>query len=126
MSSEPGRAGSGRRSRLRLLLQAGAVSIVALLLGWKWGPILAFTIIATAITIVVIVIYMTVCLGSIIYYWTQKREEFNVWLHGVFPVLGAVAFALPLYYQYNPLPDYPIRYANWAAIGSSRGPNRNR
>jgi amino acid transporter len=60
---------------------------------------------------------MAVCLGSIVYYWTQKREEFSIWLHGVFPVLGAVAFAFPLYYQYNPLPDYPIRYANWAAIG---------
>jgi amino acid transporter len=106
-----------RTPHVAIVLNVVGGAVVALLLGWKWGPITAFTIIATAITIVVIVIYMAVCLGSIVYYWTQKRAEFNIWLHGVFPVLGAVAFAFPLYYQYNPLPAYPIRYANWAAIG---------
>jgi amino acid transporter len=106
-----------RTPHVAIVLNVFGGLIVALLLGWKWDPITAFTIIAVTITIVVIVIYMAVCLGSIVYYWTQKREEFSIWLHGVFPVLGAVAFAFPLYYQYNPLPDYPIRYANWAAIG---------
>jgi amino acid transporter len=106
-----------RTPHVAIVLNVFGGLIVALLLGWKWDPITAFTIIAVTITIVVIVIYMAVCLGSIVYYWTQKREEFSIWLHGVFPVRGAVAFAFPLYYQYNPLPDYPIRYANWAAIG---------
>ena len=33
------------------------------------------------------------------------------------PILGAAAFVPPLYYQYFPLPAYPVRYANWVALG---------
>ena len=29
----------------------------------------------------------------------------------------AAAFVPPLYYQYFPLPGYPVRYANWVALG---------
>ncbi len=31
----------------------------------------------------------------------------------VVPAIGALFFLVPLYYQYSPLPDYPIRWANW-------------
>jgi amino acid transporter len=89
---------------------------LALLAGWRWGPFTAFVILATATVIVVLLIYMTVCIASSVFYWRQRRSEFNVFLHLVFPALGALAFIGPLYYQYHPLPPYPIRYANWIAI----------
>ncbi|MBA2462530.1 MAG: APC family permease [Actinobacteria bacterium] len=91
--------------------------IIALLMGWKWDPLTAFVIIATAVTIVVICVYITVCVACAAYYWREKRSEWNPWLHGVFPAVGALAFLAPLYYQFNPLPPYPIRYANWIAVG---------
>lgn len=91
--------------------------VVALLMGWKWGPLTAFVIIATAVTIVVICVYITVCIACIAYYRGEGKAAWNPWLHLVFPVLGALAFLAPLYYQFNPLPDYPIRYANWIALG---------
>src|SRR3954447_17401323 len=47
---------------------------VALLLGWKWTPLIGFFIIATEAVILVIVVYMLVMLGSIRYYWVKKRE----------------------------------------------------
>jgi amino acid transporter len=72
---------------------------------------------ATAATVVVILVYMLVMAGSIRYYLTEKRSEFNWFLHLVCPVAGIVLFAFPLYYQYNPLPPYPIRYAVWVALG---------
>jgi amino acid transporter len=90
--------------------------IIALLLGWKWGPLLAFATIATAITVVVILIYIAVCLGSIVYYLRERRAEFNPLLHLVFPLLGATAFAFPLYYQFRDWPDNPLGYGNWVAI----------
>jgi len=74
-------------------------------------------LIATAITIVVIVIYILVCLGTVVFYLRDARSEFNPLLHLVFPVLGAVAFAFPLYYTYKDRSDYPVGYANWIAIG---------
>ncbi len=90
--------------------------VLSLLMGWKWGPLTAFIIIATAVTIVVILVYMTVCLGTFVFYWRERRSEFNPLLHGAVPILGMLAFVGPLYYQYRPLPDYPVRIANWVAI----------
>jgi amino acid transporter len=69
------------------------------------------------VTLVVICVYIAVCVGCTVYYWREKRSEWNPWLHGVFPVLGAIAFLAPLYYQFNPLPDYPIRWGTWIAVG---------
>ena len=99
-------------------IAVSAVGVVlALLMGWKWDPLTAFVIIATAVTIVVICLYITVCVACAVYYRREKRSQWNVWLHGVFPVVGILAFLGPLYYQYRPLPPYPTRYANWIAIG---------
>jgi amino acid transporter len=87
------------------------------ILGWKWGPLNGFIMLATAATVVVIIVYMLVMAGSIRFYLTEKRAQFNPLLHLVFPIAGIVLFAFPLYYQYFPLPAYPIRYAVWVALG---------
>ena len=91
--------------------------LLALLMAWKWTPLVAFSIIAVAVTIVVICVYITVCIATIVYYRRERPELFNPWLHAVFPFAGAILFLAPLYYQYRPLPAYPVRYANWIAIG---------
>jgi amino acid transporter len=106
-----------RTPHVAIIAQTVLGLAVALLMGWKWGPFTAFVIIATVITILVIVVYITICIACIVFYLRDRRPEFNPLLHGLFPVLGALAFLPPLYYQYRPLPPYPIRYANWAAIG---------
>jgi amino acid transporter len=90
--------------------------VIALLLGWIWTPLEAFATIATAITVVVILIYIAVCVGTIVYYLRERRAEFNPLLHLVFPILGAAAFAFPLFYQYRDWPDAPLGYGNWVAI----------
>jgi len=90
--------------------------VLALLLGWKWGPLNGFGVISYAATSLVIVVYITVCLATISYYWRQARSEWNWWLHGIFPALGALAFLPPLYYQYRPLAPEPLRFGNYAAI----------
>ncbi len=89
---------------------------LALLLGWKWDPLTAFVTIATAITVVVILIYIAVCIGTIVYYQREKRDEFHVLKHLVYPALGAIAFACPLYYQFKDWPANPVGYGNWVAI----------
>jgi amino acid transporter len=96
----------------------GALAVaVALLACWAWGLQMGFVVLATAATIVVILIYIAVCAASVAYYRRRRRAEFDAVLHGAFPLLGAAAFAAPLYFQYRPLPPYPIRYGNWIAIG---------
>jgi amino acid transporter len=105
-----------RTPHVAIILDIVGGTILALLLGWKWSPLEAFATIATAITVVVILIYIAVCIGTIVFYLRDRREEFNVFLHLIFPVLGAVAFAFPLYYQFKDWPDNPLGYGNWVAI----------
>jgi amino acid transporter len=100
-----------------ILLNMAIALFLSFALGWKWGPLNGFIMLATAATVVVILVYMLVMAGSIRYYLTEKRDQFNWFLHLVCPIAGIVLFAFPLYYQYNPLPAYPIRYAVWVALG---------
>lgn len=90
---------------------------VALLMGWKWSPLTAFGIISYALTSLVIVVYILLCVSTFVLYRREASLEFKPILHGLFPALGALAFLAPLYYQYSPLAPYPLRYGNWAAIG---------
>src|SRR6266542_1630659 len=63
--------------------------LVALLLGWKWGPLNAFGVLSFALTSLVILVYMALCVA---------------------------AFVPVLWYQFHPLAPYPLRYGNWGAI----------
>lgn len=97
---------------------SGFALVLALLVGWKWDPGTGFGIIATAAVPLVILVYMLVCLGCIVHYWTRRRSEWNPFLHLVLPLGGIVLFFFPLYYQYYKVPPgYPFKYANWVALG---------
>jgi amino acid transporter len=100
-----------------IIAQTALGIVVALLMGWKWGALNAFGIISYALTSLVILVYITVSISAFVYYRREHRAEFNAWLHGVFPIAGALLFLPPLYYQFRPLPPYPLRYGNWGAIG---------
>jgi amino acid transporter len=92
--------------------------VLSFVLGWKWGPLVGFALIATLAVIVVVIVYILICLGCIWHYWTKRRAEFNPLLHFVLPLAGAVLFFFPLYYEYVKFPPtYPIKYANWFALG---------
>ena len=92
--------------------------VSSFILGWKWGPLVGFALIATLAVIVVVVVYILICLGCIWHYWTKRRAEFNWFFHFVLPAAGAVLFFFPLYYEYVKFPPtYPIKYANWFALG---------
>src|SRR5207302_6158805 len=85
--------------------------VLSLILGWKWGPLVGFALIATLAVIVVVIVYILICLGCIWHYWTKRRAEFNPLLHLVLPLAGAVRFFFPLYYEHVMfLPASPIQY----------------
>jgi amino acid transporter len=89
--------------------------VLSIILGWKWGPLNGFYMLATAATVVVILVYMLVMLGCAVYFWRGGR--FNPLLHGLFPLGGIVLFAFPLFYQFHPIPPAPLNYAVWWAVG---------
>src|SRR5919197_5553879 len=87
--------------------------VLSLLVGWKWGPLNGFALIATLAVPLVIVVYMLVCTGCLWHYWTVRRAQFNPLLPLVLPIGGIVLFFFPLYSQfYNVPPGYPIKYGN--------------
>ena len=91
--------------------------MLSLLVGWKWNPGVGFGIIATVAVPLVVLVYMLVSVGSIVYYLRQRRSEFDPLLHLILPIGGIVLFFFPLYYQfYKVPPPYPFKYANWVAI----------
>ena len=121
----PRRRGLGRRLQgdglrefktphIAIISMSAFALILSLLVGWKWNPGIGFGVIATPAVPLVIIVYMLVCVGTIVHYWRERRSEFNWLLHSVLPIGGIVLFFLPLYYQLWELPPpYPFKYGNW-------------
>jgi len=98
-----------------IVVQTAVGLVLALLLGWKWGTLTALSILGTTAGISITLCYVVVCLAGIVFFRRERRAQWNPVLHLVLPLIGAGVFVAALWYQYNPLPPYPIRYANWIA-----------
>jgi amino acid transporter len=77
--------------RVGVLVQLVVGLIVALVLGFKYTPQVAFGIIGTAIVVVIVPIYILSNVACIAYFIRHRREEHNWISHGVVPVIGALA-----------------------------------
>jgi amino acid transporter len=65
---------------------------VALPLGFIYNPLTAFSLVATIVTAVIILIYIVLNLACIGFYLGERRSEFSVVWHLILPVLGVLAF----------------------------------
>lgn len=75
-----------------VVLTAGT-AIIAIVVGFiSSGPLDVFAIFGTALTIVFVPIYVLVAVASGIYYWRERRPDFNPLLHVVVPLLAALIF----------------------------------
>jgi amino acid transporter len=72
---------------------------------------------ALSLTLGLIVMYVMASIGVVKYYATEKRAEWNVFVHLLFPVLSAIAMAILGYKSVIPLPDPPARYALYIFLG---------
>jgi amino acid transporter len=79
---------------------------IPLWLGSQYDPLTAFGAVATAIVAVVVAIYIAVNAACIGYYWRFQRQEANIFLHGIFPILGIAAF-VPAFFTAMGLPVLP-------------------
>jgi amino acid transporter len=103
--------------------------VVALWLGFQYDPITAFGLIATMIVVAFVPLYMICNLSCLAYYWRYRRDEFNVVLHGLFPILGILVL-VPAFLTGAGIPSfkfvsrlsYPLSVAGpvvgiWMVIG---------
>jgi amino acid transporter len=87
--------------------------IVGLGLGFWIGPEEEFDLLGTVLTLALVLIYSAGNLGAFLYYFRERREEFNLVVHGLFPVLATVAVVWVGYNSVVPLPEPPLTYAPW-------------
>jgi len=98
-------------------------AIVGFQFGYGAGPFTVYGLYASIGTIPIIVVYMAMCAGSVI--WFRKVERnYNALLHGLVPIIGFVIFGLAVYASVwsgsVPPPPYnivPYVAAIWLLIG---------
>ena len=119
-----------RGSPVLALVTQLVVSVgVALWLGNQYDPYTGFVILATILVDIFAPMYILLNIACIAYFWRFRRDDFNWLLHGVVPVLGAIAFipaffagaGIPVFSFISALPK-PLSYAGpaagiWMVIG---------
>ncbi len=76
-------------------VQAIGGIVVAIALGWFFGsqaPLNAYALLGTIVTILLIAIYILTNLSSLSFYWRERHDEFNWFLHFVIPIVGTLIF----------------------------------
>lgn len=66
--------------------------VVALGLGFKYDPLPAFSLIATILTAVIVLIYIAVNISCMVYYARERRAEFSMFKHVIVPLVGIAMF----------------------------------
>ncbi len=90
---------------------------IALAAGLAWGGFSAYFTLGEIQTLFFVGLFVVACLCVPVYYYRYHRDEFNVFLHLIIPVAGAVLFIFPIYYSVVPLPPYPVVVAPFIALG---------
>lgn len=90
--------------------------------GFVYGPLTAFGLLGTIITIPILVVYMAACLAVPFFYSREHRESFNVLRHIVVPLIPFIVLIFPVLAQFIPAPAYPYNLAGpivaaWFVIG---------
>ena len=105
-------------------LAVAAVSIVmALLIGYplsdaSFGNAFSnYYFWATTGTLVIIVVYMALCVGGMVFFWkTRATRRWNVVAHVVVPVIGTVVFGAALYGSIHPTPPGILKWTPYVAL----------
>jgi amino acid transporter len=75
---------------LGIVVQSLLTLVVALPLALGYGPVPAYELLATALTAVMLCIYIVINISSISYYLRRARQEFNWLLRFVIPAAGSL------------------------------------
>ena len=99
-----------------VLLQTIITFSVGIGLGYLIGPKMEFDFMGVVITFTLAIIYAMGNIGVMRFYRKEKRHEYNLVLHTIFPVLGIIVLFLVVYTSLIPWPEGPIGYAFWVVL----------
>jgi amino acid transporter len=94
-----------------ILAQATFALAVGLGVGAWIGPDQSFFVLGLVGTLAYVVVYFLGNVGVIRFFRTTKRDEFNPWLHLLFPVVSSIALVWVAWKSLDPLPAAPVSYA---------------
>src|SRR5215469_10568319 len=97
--------------------------VMALVMGYPLSssafgqPLSNYYFWATTGTLLVIVVYIMICLGGIVYFWnTRASRNWNPLVHVGIPVVGAVVFGAALYGSIHPAPPGILKWTPYVAL----------
>lgn len=105
-----------RTPYIAIAVESVLSAVGAILGGLLWGPTNGFGVMYTIVAILILLGYAGICLASIVFFRRYERAHFNLFLHGICPVVGIAMMGATLYYQFVPLPADPIVWGNWLAL----------
>jgi amino acid transporter len=99
-------------------------TLMALLMGYPLSdptfgqPFSNYYFWATVGTLVIIVVYIMLCIGGIVFFWrTRDTRKWNPIWHVALPVVGAVVFGAAWYGSVHPTPPGILKWTPFVAIG---------
>ncbi len=101
-----------------------AFSLVLSLIGGSlWGPFGAYAFYGTILGLGILLVYISINLALIAFFRRDYPSEFNVFRHGILPVIASVLMLLPIYGLLWPVPAYPnnlVPYivVAWVVVGA--------
>jgi amino acid transporter len=108
---------------------AVVATVMALVVGYPLSdgafghPLSNYYFWATTGTLLIIVVYIMLCLGGIVFFWrTRNSRKWNPLVHVAIPVVGAVVFGAALYGSIHPAPPgflkwTPLVAGIWLVLG---------
>jgi amino acid transporter len=76
-----------------------------------------FLLVGYALVLGVIFVYLAANLGVVLYFWRERRDEFNWILHAFFPVGTSAVLIYSVYKGFYPWLPYPYNWSVAIAIG---------
>jgi amino acid transporter len=102
---------------------AAVATVMALIIGYPLSdaafgaPFSNYYFWATAGTLLIIVVYIMLCVGGIVFFArTRDTRRWNPILHVAIPVIGVVVFGAALYGSVHPTPAGIIKWTPYLAI----------
>lgn len=103
---------------VQTILSLGLMAIVGI---WLGGG-LVFGFLGTVITVGLIVMYGIANIALVVFFRRLRPAEFNIWRHGVIPILGTLLLLPVLWVTFWPIPAFPFNivpyiFIAWMVIG---------
>jgi amino acid transporter len=96
-------------------------AVVTIALGAWIGPLGSYNFLGSILGLGIIVLYILMNIGLIVYFRRRYAAEFSPIRHGVLPVIGSLLMLLPIYGQLWPIPPWPFNLVPYLILAWTVG-----